>query len=111
MDGLNVAALIESAAGLLACEAIARRSGLARLQIGEADLAASLGLDVSPDESELLPARHRVVVCAAAAGLEPPVGPVSTELRDSIACVKRPTASAGLASSDEPSSTPARSPL
>ena len=82
VDGLNVAALIESAAGLLACEAIARSPGLARLQIGEADLAASLGLDVSPDESELLPARHRVVVCAAAAGLEPPVGPVSTELRD-----------------------------
>ncbi len=79
---LNVAALIESAAGLLACEAIASSPGLARLQLGEADLAASLGIDVSSDESELLAARHRVVVCAAAAGLEPPVGPVSTELGD-----------------------------
>jgi citrate lyase subunit beta / citryl-CoA lyase len=79
---LDVGALIESAAGLLACEAIASLPGLARLQLGEADLAASLGLDVSSDESELLPARHRVVVCAAAAGLDPPVGPVSTELRD-----------------------------
>jgi citrate lyase subunit beta / citryl-CoA lyase len=79
---LDVGALIESAAGLLACEAMASLPGLARLQLGEADLAASLGLDVSSDESELLPARHRVVVCAAAAGLDPPVGPVSTELGD-----------------------------
>lgn len=78
----KVVALIESAAGLSNCEMLARVDGVTRLQLGEADLASSLGLDVSDGEEELLPARHRVVLAAAAAGLEPPVGSVSREVAD-----------------------------
>jgi citrate lyase subunit beta/citryl-CoA lyase len=79
----TVVALVESATGLLACEAIARHRRVARVQLGEADLAASLGLDVGPDESELLMARSTVVAASAAAGIAPPIGSVFVQISDS----------------------------
>jgi citrate lyase subunit beta / citryl-CoA lyase len=79
---VDVVALIESAAGLSNCEALARLDGVSRLQLGEADLVSSLGLDVSDSEEELLPARHRVVLASAAADLAPPAGSVSPEVYD-----------------------------
>jgi citrate lyase subunit beta / citryl-CoA lyase len=54
-----------------------------RLAIGEADLASELGIEVSPgDEREMLSARTMLVLASAAAGLDPPMGPVSTDFRD-----------------------------
>jgi citrate lyase subunit beta / citryl-CoA lyase len=77
---LKVAVLIESALGLQRCEEIAAAKRVSRIGLGETDLGASLGLDVSDNEAELLPIRSRIVVAAAAAGIEPPVASVFTEI-------------------------------
>jgi citrate lyase subunit beta/citryl-CoA lyase len=74
--------LIESARGVFAAREIAAAPRVRRLQIGEYDLAADLGATVGADERELLWARSALVAASAAAGLEAPVGPVSTEFRD-----------------------------
>ncbi len=79
---VRVAPLLESAAAVLAAPAIARAPRVARLQLGEADLAADLGVTLGPDERELLWARSQVVLAGAAAGIAPPVAPVSVNFRD-----------------------------
>ncbi|GAA1624879.1 HpcH/HpaI aldolase/citrate lyase family protein [Catellatospora bangladeshensis] len=79
---VRVAPLLESAAAVLAAPAIARAPRVARLQLGEADLAADLGVTLGPDERELLWARSQVVLACAAAGIPPPVAPVSVNFRD-----------------------------
>ena len=76
-----IAALIESAAGVVEVRAIAKL-GVAHLAIGEVDLAADLGIEPSPDRDELAPLRLEIVLASAAAGIGPPVAPVSTEFRD-----------------------------
>lgn len=76
--------LIESAAGLLNAPAVARVSGVLRLQLGEVDLAADLNLDPNQDEIELLTARASVVTASAAAGLLPPIGGVEPNVRDAV---------------------------
>lgn len=80
--GVPVVPLLESAAAILAAPGIAVAPRVAGLQIGEADLAADLGVTPGPDESELLWARSQVVAASAAAGLRPPIASVSTEFRD-----------------------------
>ncbi|MGC4956039.1 HpcH/HpaI aldolase/citrate lyase family protein [Actinomadura citrea] len=80
--GLPVVPLLESAAAILAAPEIAAAPRVAGLQLGEADLAADLGVTPGPDESELLWARSQVTAASAAAGLPPPLGPVSTQFRD-----------------------------
>lgn len=77
-----VAALVESARGLAALPTLAASPRVLRLQLGEADLAASLGMRPGPEGLELLPLRVQLVVASAAAGLDPPVGPVYTRLGD-----------------------------
>lgn len=79
---LGVAPLIESARGLLDVLPIAGAPRVRRLQIGEADLSAELGITPGVDEIELLPLRAQVVVASAAAGIGAPVGPVSTNFTD-----------------------------
>lgn len=82
-DGsMAIAALIETAAGLQAVQAIARAPRVARLQIGEADLRASLRMTPGPDNAEMLPLRLSIVVASAAAGIAPPVGPVHIRIDD-----------------------------
>ncbi|MEU8003022.1 aldolase/citrate lyase family protein [Catellatospora sp. NPDC049111] len=78
----KVVPLLESAAAVLAAPAIARGPRVARLQLGEADLAADLGVTLGPDERELLWARSQVVLACAAAGIAAPVAPVSVNFRD-----------------------------
>ena len=77
-----VAPLIESAAGLENMRDLARVSGIARLQLGEADLCADLGITLSDNGEELDAIRSTLVVTSAAAGIAPPVGPVSTNFKD-----------------------------
>ena len=77
-----VVALIESARGVLAAEEIAAHHRVERLGLGEADLVADLGADPGPDGTELLLARSTVVLASAAAGLDGPSGPASTDVRD-----------------------------
>lgn len=79
---LHIVPLIETAEGVVRLADIARVPGVARLGIGEADLIAQLGMDPSSDRAELMPIRVQVVVASAGAGLEQPVGPVSTDLGD-----------------------------
>ena len=81
-EGRPVAALVESARGLLEAAALACVPGVSHLGIGEADLTAELGVTPSPDERELLPLRMQLVVASAAAALSPPTGPVSLDVRD-----------------------------
>lgn len=74
--------LLESAAAVLDARNIASMSRVARLQVGEADLRADLGVTLAEDERELLHVRSLVVLASSAAGIAAPIGPVSTELRD-----------------------------
>jgi citrate lyase subunit beta/citryl-CoA lyase len=79
---LAVSPLLESGAAVLAAESIAQGPRVGRLQLGEADLRADLGLPAGDGDPELLYVRSRVVLVSAACGLPPPVAPVSTDFRD-----------------------------
>ena len=79
----SLAPLLESAVAILDARVIAACSPrVSRLQVGEADLRADIGASLGPDERELLFVRSSIVLASAATGIEPPVGPVSTNFRD-----------------------------
>ncbi|BAL90923.1 hypothetical protein AMIS_57030 [Actinoplanes missouriensis 431] len=80
--GLGLVPLLETPQALLAAAAIASAPRVTRLQIGEADLAAELGVTPGEDERELLLVRSAVVLASAAAGIEPPAAAVTTDFRD-----------------------------
>jgi citrate lyase subunit beta/citryl-CoA lyase len=76
----GIQCLIESALGLEFAFEIARaHERVVGMSLGEADLAADLGVR---DEAGLLYARSRLVVAARAAGLPGPVQSVYTNVRD-----------------------------
>jgi citrate lyase subunit beta/citryl-CoA lyase len=79
---IGVAPLIETAAGVLGAAVLLGAARVRRVQLGEADLTADLGLTPGSDGTELLWARSTVVAACAAAGVGPPVAPVSIELAD-----------------------------
>ncbi|MEU8900311.1 CoA ester lyase [Nocardia sp. NPDC048505] len=79
---IAVCALLESARAILAAPAIAAVPRTARLQIGETDLRAELGIVTSPGEPEMLALRTQVVLASAAAGIAAPLAPVRTDFRD-----------------------------
>jgi citrate lyase subunit beta/citryl-CoA lyase len=74
--------LLESGASLFAACEIAGAPRVRRLQVGEVDLAADLGVTPGPEETELLWARSTVVAASASAAIEAPVGPVSPDFAD-----------------------------
>lgn len=74
--------LLESATGLERVSEVAGAPRVLRLGLGEADLAADLGLVLDEERTILTPLRLRVVVASAAAGISRPVGPTSTAFRD-----------------------------
>jgi citrate lyase subunit beta / citryl-CoA lyase len=78
----SIVPLLESAAGILSARAIAEQPRVRQLGLGELDLCAEVGIEPSDDERELLPVRVQVVLASAAAGLAPPIGPISTDFRD-----------------------------
>lgn len=77
-----VLALVESATGVLDARAIAAHPRVVRLALGEADLAAELGAEPSEHGAEMLAVRTQILLASAAAGIAPPVAPVSTDFRD-----------------------------
>jgi citrate lyase subunit beta/citryl-CoA lyase len=79
---LRIAALVETAVGLLEAPTLGVSSRLSHLAIGEADLAADLGMPPPADAAGLVPLRVQVVVASAACRLAPPTGPVDTDVRD-----------------------------
>ncbi|MEV0248666.1 CoA ester lyase [Nocardia sp. NPDC050712] len=78
---IGICALLESARAILAAPEIAAAPRVARLQIGEADLRAELGITAGPAELELLAVRSQVVLASAAAGIAAPLAPVRTDFR------------------------------
>ncbi len=79
---IRVVPLLESAASVLRASEIAAAPRVQRLQVGEADLRADIGVTLGPDERELLYVRSAIVLAATAAGIAPPIAPVSTNFRD-----------------------------
>ncbi|MCD4524364.1 CoA ester lyase [Nocardioides sp. cx-173] len=78
----GVVPLLESAGAVLRAGELAGAPRVQRLQMGEADLRADVGITPGPDERELLYARSHVVMASRAAGIKPPIAPVSTDFRD-----------------------------
>lgn len=79
---VRVVPLLESANAVLRAQEIATGPRVVRLQVGEADLAADTGITPGEDERELAPIRTHIVLVSAAARINPPVAPVSTNFRD-----------------------------
>ena len=77
--------LVESAAALLSARELASAPRVLRLQIGEVDLTSELGIVPSVDEREVDALRTMVIAASAAAGVVPPMAPVSVETRDMTA--------------------------
>lgn len=81
--GIALIPLIETAAGVLALEAICRTAKRARrVAFGAGDFTLDTNLEWSRDESELLPHRSQCVLVSRACGLEPPLDTVWTRLDD-----------------------------
>ncbi len=77
----GVVALLESAAGFAAIDAIAGAAGVLRLAFGSLDIQLDLGMR-DAREDELLYFRSRVVLASRLAGLQPPIDSVSTAIDD-----------------------------
>lgn len=77
--------LVESAAAVAGCDRLAGAPGVVRLQLGEADLAADVGVREGYADAGLAYARSRVVFTSAAYGLYPPLAPVEPDFRDLLA--------------------------
>jgi citrate lyase subunit beta/citryl-CoA lyase len=92
---IAVAPVLDTAAAVLGAAEIARAPRVTRLQLGEAALRDQLGVELGPDEREMHLARSLVVLASAAAGIEPPVAPLSPpgmspeEFRSSTEALRR----------------------
>lgn len=82
--------LVESAVAVAACDLLAATPGVVRLQLGEADLAADVGVREGYADAGLAYARSRVVFASTAHGLYPPLAPVDPDFRD-LAAFERGT--------------------
>ena len=78
---LRLIPIIETAAAMRALDEIASAPRVQQLMIGELDMGAELGIDPANVEA-FIPLRMELVVASAAAGIDPPLGPVSTDFRD-----------------------------
>jgi citrate lyase subunit beta / citryl-CoA lyase len=87
--------LLETSGAVLDARAVAAAPRVHQLQVGEVDLAADAGITPGPDDAELAWVRGMVVLASAAAGIHPPVGPVSRliqqtdQLAESTRAVRR----------------------
>ena len=72
--------IVETAAGVVAVNDTAAAPRVCQLMAGEIDLGAELGID--PGYPVWLSLRLGLVVASAAAGIGPPIGPVSPDFRD-----------------------------
>ncbi|SDE10938.1 HpcH/HpaI aldolase/citrate lyase family protein [Nocardioides lianchengensis] len=80
---LRLVGLVESAAALVALPTMAAHPRLTAFGVGEVDLLGDLRVARTPrTDAVVAQLRTLVVVHSAAAGLEPPVAPTSTDFRD-----------------------------
>lgn len=82
LEPLKVVPLLETPRGVAQVRDLAAVGRVHRLAVGEADMAAALGLRPSADRRELWPIRSEVVLASALCGLAAPVGPVQVDLTD-----------------------------
>ena len=82
LRSITVSALIETAEGVLNARELARGPRVSRMQVGEYDLKADMSVELGQDEKEFLYVRSYVVLCSAAAGINPPIAPVGTDFKD-----------------------------
>lgn len=82
LPGVAWLALIETARGVAAVDAIAAAPGVARLVFGTLDFALDLDLDIAADPAGLAYAASRIAIASRVAGLPPPVAGVTPELHD-----------------------------
>lgn len=75
-SSVPIVPLVETAAARFHLLDIASADGVARVMLGEIDLAADLGL-VEPSGSTWLPIRLDVVTASAAGGIDAPIAPVA----------------------------------
>ncbi len=80
-EPIGVVPLIETAAGVVAAEEIAEAGGVDGVAFGDQDFTADVGATVTDDKTESLYARERIVVAAAAAGVDA-FDTVYTDIRD-----------------------------
>jgi len=81
LPGSTLVALVETPHGVAAAETIARSGVVARMALGNVDLAAALGVEPS-SPAALSGARWSMVLASALAGIAPPVDGVTTVLDD-----------------------------
>lgn len=79
---IAVTATVESAAGVLAAETLARHPRVTTLAFGAADFLADVGAEPDADGLSTLVARSHLVLASRAAGIAAPIAPVYTELDD-----------------------------
>jgi citrate lyase subunit beta/citryl-CoA lyase len=80
---IDIIPLIETGPGVARIEAIAQSgTRVRRIAFGAGDYTFDMDLAWSRDEMEFLPARSALVLASRAAGLEPPIDTVWTDLRD-----------------------------
>ena len=93
--GRPIFALIETAEGVLAAPAIAAADPTTAVCFGAEDLAADIGATRTPEGTEVLYARERVVLAASAAGVDA-VDIVFTAIEDGEGLAEETTFGAGL---------------
>ncbi|MBS0509106.1 MAG: CoA ester lyase [Proteobacteria bacterium] len=74
--------LVESVAGLAACDALAAAPQVARLLFGHLDFQVDAGMACAEDEMELLPMRMALVLASRRAGLAAPIDGVTVDTRN-----------------------------
>ena len=82
IQGLMLMPLIESAAGVLRAEEIAKSRRVVRLALGEEDLAGDLALPTDHDGSVMNFARNSLLFASRAARVNSPVGPTARNFQD-----------------------------
>jgi citrate lyase subunit beta/citryl-CoA lyase len=75
-------ALVESGLGVTNLLDVVKHKSVSLLQVGEADLAADLGITPDSHSSQFNYVRQQAVVACAAAKISAPIAPVSTNFRD-----------------------------
>ena len=78
---VDITPLIETAAGVIAADEIASAPGVDVVAYGDQDFTADIGATVTADKTESLYARQRIVVAAAAAGVDA-IDTVFTDIGD-----------------------------
>lgn len=79
---LEISALIESANGIFNAREIALADRVSRLQIGEADLSAELGISGAGSTDSKQFARNMVVYASAAAAINLPIAAMSSDFKN-----------------------------